>query len=213
MKKTTFICSLVFLFILMACDAGDYEQAPNTFIHSSETSGTSVQGKPARTDLAFITQQLTAGYVTYFDDRDTTLSQKIVLLDSASLYVPLFTSLKPVGFSLPTATEAAFFLTDYEDSYTALNVSLQMRSYLDTLIGSQSIDYIVLADTIQADLNLTSTEKLQLQFIVIYLGDTYNDPIEDDSWTKKRIVAAVRGFTKSSANAVFNVALVQITQQ
>ncbi|MEG1230182.1 MAG: hypothetical protein RSD71_15935, partial [Flavobacterium sp.] len=136
MKKTTFICSLGFLFMLMACNAGDYEQDPNMGAHPSETSDISVQGKPARTDLAFIAQQLAAGYSTHFNDSDATLSQKIVLLDSASLYVPLFTSLKPVGFSLPTAAEADFFLTDYEDSYTTLNVSLQMRSYLDTLIGS-----------------------------------------------------------------------------
>src|SRR6218665_2680332 len=96
MTKTTFICSLGFLFILMACDAGDYEQDPNLGIHSSDTSVIALQGKPGRTDLAFITQQLIAGYSTQFDDTNKTLSQKIVLLDSASLYAPLFSSLKPV---------------------------------------------------------------------------------------------------------------------
>lgn len=211
MTKTTFICSLGFLFILMACDAGDYEQDQNLGLHLSDTSGSALQGKPARTDLAFVTQQLIAGYSTHFDDNNTTLSQKIVLLDSASLYVPLFSSLKPVGFVLPTATEAAFFLTDYEDSYLNLNVSSQMRSYLDALVATDDLDYIMLANTIQEDLTLTSTQKIQLQFIVTYLSDTAGDPIEDDTWTRKNIVAAVHGFDKSSANAVFNVALVKIT--
>jgi len=212
MTKTTFICFLGFLFILMACDAGDYEQDPNISMYSSDKSGVTMQGKPAQTDLAFITQQLIAGYSTQFDDNNTTLSQKIVLLDSASLYVPLFSSLKPAGFVLPTTTEAAFFLTDYEDSYINMNVSSQMRSYLDVLVATDVVDYILLADTIQADLTLTSTQKIQMQFIVTYLSDTAGDPIEDDTWTKKNIVAAIHGFDKSSANAVFNVALVKIAQ-
>ena len=210
MRKTTFICSLGFLFILMACDAGDYEQEPNLGQHLTDTSAIAVQGKPARTDLAFVAQQLSVGYSTHFDDNNPTLSQKIVLLDSASMYVPLFSSLKPVDFVLPTTTEADFFLTDYQDFYVSLNVSSQMRSYLDALVSTNNINYLVFADMIQEDLTLTTTEKIQLQFIVTYLSDTAGDPIEDDTWTKKNIVAAVHGFAKSSANAVFNVALVKI---
>lgn len=211
MKKTTFIYSLGFLFMLMACDAGDYEQNPTANL--ADTVVTAEQGKPARTDLAFIAQQLATSYSTNFDDTATTLSQKIVLLDSASIDVPLFTSLKPVGFALPTANEANSFLTDYDDSYANLNVSLRMRSYLDVLVTTDEVDYLILADTINADANLTTTEKEQLQFIATYINDTKGDPIEDDSWSKKNIVAAVHGFAKSTANAVFNVALVQITQQ
>ena len=211
MKKTTFICSLGFLFMLMACDAGDNEQDPNIGTHSSGISDISVQGKPGRTDLAFIAQQLATSYSTNFDGTGTTLSQKIVLLDSASLYAPLFSSLKPIGFTLPTATEATLFLTDYENSYINMNVSTQVRSYLDVLVATDDVDYILLADMIQADLTLTSTQKIQLQFIVTYLSDTAGDPIEDDTWTRKNIVAAIHGFDKSSANTVFNVALVKIT--
>lgn len=211
MTKTTFICSLGFLFFLMACDAEDYEQYPS--MHSSDTSGIAAQGKPAQIDLAFITQQLCASYSTHFDDNNTTLSQKIVLLESASLYVPLFTSLKPVGFVLPTTTEAAMFVTDYEDFYENLNVSPQMTGYFDTIAETQDVDYLVLADTVQTDIILTPTEKMQLQFIITYLYETKGDPIEDDTWTKKNIVAAVKGFEKSPANAVFNVALVKIAQQ
>lgn len=213
MKKTTLIGSLGFLFMLMACDAGHYEQDSNIGTHTSEISATSVQGKPAQTDLVFIVQQLTTSYSTNFADTDTTLFQKIVLLDSASIDVPLFTSLKPVEFALPTANEANSFLTDYDDSYANLNVSLRMRSYLDVLVTTDEVDYLILADTINADANLTTTEKEQLQFIATYINDTKGDPIEDDSWSKKNIVAAVHGFAKSSANAVFNVALVKITQQ
>lgn len=212
MKKTTFICSLGFLFTLMACDAGDFEQDPNLDKHSSDASSNSVQGKPARTDLAFITQQLTASYSTHVDDTSTTTSQKIVLLDSASLYVPLFSSLKPAGFTLPTATEAALFLTDYQNSYINLSVSSLMKSYLDTLVTTDAVDYIVLTETINTDISLTATEKGQLRFIVTYLSENDGDPIEDVTWSKKNIVAAVHGFSKSSANAVFNMALVKVAQ-
>lgn len=210
MKKTTFICSLGFLFMLIACDAGDYEQNHTTNL--ADTAGTAEQGKPARTDLAFIAQQLATSYSANIDDIDTTLSQKIVLLDSASLYVPLFSSLKPVDFTLPTATEATSFLTDYDDSYVNMNVSLQMRSYLDVLVTADVLDYTTLAATIDADIILTPTEKMQLQFIVTYMRDSAGDPIEDVTWSKKNIVAAVQGLSKSSANAVFNVALVKVTQ-
>lgn len=212
MTKTTFIFSLGFLFILMACDAGDYEQDPNLGLHSSDSSGMAMQGKNVRTDLAFITQQLTTGYSTHFDDTDKTLSQKIVLLDSASLYAPLFSSLKPAGFTLPTATEAALFLTDYENSYINMNVSTQMRSYLDVLVATDAVDYVTLTETINTDISLTNIEKMKLQFIVTYISENDGDPIEDVTWSKKRIVAALQGFSKSSANAVFNVALVKIAQ-
>ena len=209
MEKTTFIYSLGFLFILMACDAGDYEQNPTNNLATSLV--TAEQGKPVRTDLAFTAQQLAASYSNNFDDTDTTLSQKIVLLDSASLYVPLFNSLKPVDFTLPTTTEAASFLTGHDDSYANLNVSLQMRSYLNVVLATDVVDYITLLATINTDSSLTTTEKEQLQFIITYMNDTKGDPIEDDSWSKKNIVAAVHGFAKSSANAVFNVALVKVT--
>lgn len=211
MKKTTFICSLVFVFMLLACDAEDYEQ--NLTANSLDMADTAIQDKPARTDLAFITQQLTTSYSTHFAGTDGTISQKIVLLDSASLYVPLFSSLKPVGFILPTETQAEFFLTDYEDSYVNLKVSSQMRSYLDVLVGMDALDYNMLTDTIHADFVLTSAEKVQLQFIVTCLIDAAGDPIEDVTWTKKRIVAAIIGFEKSNANAVFNVALVKIIHE
>jgi len=210
MKKTTFICSLGFLFMFMACDTGDYDT--NIHTHSSDMVNIAEQGKPARTDLAFITQQLTASYLTHVDDTSTTTSQKIVLLDSASLYVPLFSSLKPAGFTLPTATEATLFLTEYQDSYINLSVSSQMKSYLDTLVISDVVDYIVLTATINSDISLTDTEKVQLLFIVTYLSENDGDPIEDVTWSKKNIVAAVQGFSKSSANAVFNVALVKVAQ-
>lgn len=208
MKKTILICCLGFVFMLMACDAGDYEQ--NLAANPPYMVGTTMQGKPARTDLAFITQQLTTSYSTYFEGRDATLSQKVILLDSASLYVPLFSSLKPVGFTLPTEAQVEFFLTNYEESYVNLSVSSQMRSYLDILVGTDSVNYNMLADMIHADSVLTSAEKMQLHFIVTYIIDTDGDPIEDVTWTKKRIVAAVSGFEKSKANAVFNVALVKI---
>lgn len=196
----------------MACDAGDNEQDPNIGTHSSGISDISVHGKPGRTDLAFIAQQLATSYSTNFDDTGTTLSRKIILMDAASLYVPLFISLKPVGFTLPTSSEANVFLTDYNAAYASLNVSPKMKMYLDSLVTTNNVDYTTLASTINTDLVLTSIEKVQLQFIVTYLGDTYNDPIEDGSWSKKNIVAAMNGFAKSSANAVFNVALVKIIQ-
>lgn len=212
MKKNTFICCLGFLFTLMACDTGDFEQDPNLKKHSSDALSTSVPSKPARTDLAFITQRLTESYLIHVDDTNTTTSQKIELLDSASLYVPLFNSLKPTDYTLPTATEAALFLTDYQNSYINLNVSSLMKSYLDVLVLSDTVDYIVLTATIDSDISLTDTEKVQLRFIITYLSENDGDPIEDVTWSKKRIVAAVEGFSKSSANAVFNVALVKVAE-
>src|SRR5690606_24047981 len=102
------------------------------------------------------------------------------------------------GYTLPTATEAALFLTDYQDSYINLNVSSLMKSYLDALVISDAVDYIMLTATINSDISLTATEKGQLRFIVTYLSENEGDPIEDVTWSKKRIVAAVQGFSKSS---------------
>lgn len=209
MKKITLM--FYTLFMLIACNVDDYEQEIITETQSANESDTFLKGKAARIDLAFIVQELTNSYDIHFNNNNATLSQKIVLLDSASMYVPLFTSLKPVGFALPTATEAAFFITSYEDSYENLNVSLQMMSYLDILTSMQSVDFTILQNTIQADGVLTPNEKMQLEFIVTYFHETYGGPIEDDSWSKKRIVAAVKGFEKSKANAVFNMALVKIS--
>jgi len=211
MKKTTLFC-LGFVFILLACDTDGYEpnQPADT---NSTTADNNLQTKAVATDLSFITQQLTDSYLMLVDDTDSTLAQKIMLLDSVSLSVPSFTAIKPQGFALPTTTEAGVFLTAYVDSYSNLNLSSAMISYLDELLQTEDVDYIGLIDTIQADLVLTSQEKIQLHFIVTYLSDNTGGPIIDGSWKKKNIIAAIKGFEKSSANAVFNVALVKITQQ
>lgn len=213
MKKITFIFLLGFTSLLLSCTANDYETNTSNETTTSVLVNNTVLGTPGRTDFAFIAQQLANSYKTYYNNTNATLYQNIVLLDSAAVYVPLFTALKNDGFVLPTTTEAQFFLTDYDYSYTDLDVSLQMMVYLDTIVETNGLDYVGITESIQADLILTTTEKMQLQFIVTYFNDTVGGPIDDDSWSKKNIVAAVKGFEKSNANAVFNVALANITQQ
>lgn len=196
------------MLLLGSCthDGYDTYETDNTALAVQQTSG-----KPARTDLAYIAQQLTSSYNGLNDSTDGTLYQKIVLLDSASLYVPLFTALKPTGFMLPSTTEAQVFITGYSMAYSSLDVSAQMYGYFDTITETTEVDYAALADTIERDTFLTNSEKTQLQFIVTYLNE--GGPIIDESWKKRNIVAVIKGFEKSSANAVFNVALVAVTNE
>jgi len=214
MKKITFIYLLGFNFLLLSCTL-DGEDNEVSIIESTPNNNDNLSGKPARTDLAFITQQLTNSYKVNFNDSDLSLGQKINLLDSAALYVPLFTTLKPVDFTLPDVTDAYIYLNNHNTAYTTLNVSVSMKGYLDLIVQTGVSDYYLVLQAIQIDSLLTTNEKENLKFIIVYLQDTApsanGEPI-DQSWKKRNIVAAIKGFEKSNANAVFNVALVSVIQ-
>ncbi|KAA5535564.1 hypothetical protein [Paenimyroides baculatum] len=214
MKKTTFIYLLGFNFFLLSCTLDD-ENNNFTTIENAQMKINNPLGKPSRTDLAFITQQLTNSYKANFNDSNMSLYQKIHLLDSAALYVPLFTALKPANFTLPDVTGSQLYLNNYNTVYNTLNVSVKMKGYLDLIIQTEVVDYNSILQNIEIDSLLTINEKNRLQFIITYLQDTatiiYGGPI-DESWKRRNIVAAVKGFEISSANAVFNVALVGVMQ-
>src|SRR5690606_35417990 len=128
MKKTTFIYLLGFNFFLLSCTLDD-ENYEVTTVENPQVKINNFLGKPARTDLAFITQQLTNSYKVNFNDSDLSLGQKINLLDSAALYVPLFTALKPANFTLPDVTNSQVYLNNYNTVYNTLNVSVKMKGY------------------------------------------------------------------------------------
>ena len=214
MKKITFIYLLVFNFLLLSCTLNGVDNEV-IIIESTPNNNDNISEKPAPTDLAIITQQLTNSYKLNFNDSGMSLSQKINLLDSAALYVPSFTTLKPVDFILPDVTEAYVYLNNHNTAYTTLNVSVNMKGYLDMIVQTSVSDYYLLLQAIQIDSLLTTNEKENLKFIIIYLQDTApsldGEPI-DQSWKRRNIVAAIKGFEKSNANAVFNVALVSVVQ-
>lgn len=214
MKKNTFIIYLLgFNFLFLSCTFDESDYKPDT-VENSQTE-INLSGKPARTDLAFITQQLTYSYKVNFNDSGMSLGQKINLLDSAGMSVPLFVALRPVNYTLPEVVDAQIYLNNYITAYTNLNVSLKMKGYLNSVIETDVSDYYLIMQALEIDSLLTINEKERLQFIVTYLQDTANSVYggpKDESWKRRNIVAAIQGFETSNANAVFNVALVSIVQ-
>ncbi|WCM43277.1 hypothetical protein MG290_06355 [Flavobacterium sp. CBA20B-1] len=117
MNKITHLFYFVFLICIAACSFTDEEQ----FVDSSQVPNNNHTAKPARTDWAFIAGQLVQSYTNnYSSTSNSTLAEKIVRLDSASMQVLLYNDLKPLNFSAPTTTEAQVFLTNYETAYNNL---------------------------------------------------------------------------------------------
>ncbi|UUV20266.1 hypothetical protein [Paenimyroides aestuarii] len=207
MNKITHLFYFVFLICIAACSFTDEEQ----FVNPSIVVNNNHTAKPARTDWAFIAGQLVQSYTNnYSTTSNSTLAEKIVRLDSASMQVVLYNDLKPLNFSAPTTSEAQVFLTNYETAYNNLDVSVTMKSYLTAFL-QENPNYDILLTTIERDILLTLTEKKQLRFIAMWLVDTTTPP-EVDIWKKRKILAAVKGFEQSTANALFNVALVEIAK-
>jgi len=206
MKKNTLIFYFSFLLFITSCSLTEDE----VYVEQSQVENNLNVEKPARTDWAFIAQQLIQSYNNNYSTTGSTLTQKIVRLDSASINVVLYNDLKPINFFLPTTTEAQVFLTNYESAYSSLSVSESMESYFTALLQDDA-NYDVLLNTLQDDELLTTSEKEQLQFIVMYISDTAGVP-NDNIWKKRNIVAAIKGFEKSTANALFNVALVEVSK-
>lgn len=205
MNKVTRIFYFTFLLFAVSCSFADEE----LFVEQSQVDNNNHVAKPPRTDWAFIAAQLVQSYTNNYDATSGTLAQKIARLDSASINVALYSDLKPLNFAVPTITEAQFFLTNYESAYSNLSVSVNMQSYLNALLQYDA-NYDMILNSLQNDAFLTTVEKEQLQFIMMYINDTAGLP-NDDLWKKRNIVAAVKGFEKSTANALFNVALVAVS--
>lgn len=205
MNKVTRIFYFTFLLFAVSCSFADEE----LFVEQSQVDNTNHAAKPSRTDWAFIAGQLVQSYTNNYGTMSGTLAQKIVRLDSASMNVALYNDLKPLNFAVPTTTEAQFFLTNYESAYNNLSVSVNMQSYFNALL-QYNANYTMILNSLQNDTFLTTVEKEQLQFVVNYINDTAGLP-NDDLWKKRNIVAAVKGFEKSTANALFNVALVAVS--
>lgn len=205
MNKVTRIFYFTFLLFAVSCSFADEE----LFVEQSQVDKTNHAAKPPRTDWAFIAGQLVQSYTNNYGTTSATLAQKIVRLDSASMNVALYNDLKPLNFVLPTTTDAQVFLVNYETAYNNLDVSVTMKSYLTAFL-QENPNYDVLLNALSNETMLTQDEERQLRFIAMWLVDSATPP-EEDIWRKRKIVAAVKGFEKSTANALFNVALVAVS--
>lgn len=201
----------IFCLIIMSCTHNDIEA--DYGINETEAQQT-VLSVQTRTDIAYITLQLAEVYKEMYGSNSVTLATRILQLDTVSANVPLFLEIKPVNFVLPDVNSAQVFIVEYEAAYDSLDVSATMQAYFDNMVQTNTLNYYVLLQNIANDDNLTTTEKHRLQFIVTCFSDADGNGsgvIVDPFWKKRNIVAAMNGFASSDANAVFNVALSQIS--
>ena len=197
------------LTITISCSVDFNEPAETVSLENYATN--SVQAN-APISLNTIVSQLVSGYtVAVSGNTPATLTQKITLLDSVSLQNTAFLQIKPVGYTVIGTTKAQLFLQNYSQEYTNLNASAAVRNYYELLIANES-DLSQLEDAITADNLLTTTEKQLLHFILNCLDSNPPPGNGDDGWDKKMIVAAHLGFNESPAQAVFNVALLIVSQ-
>lgn len=203
--------SFVLFFLTVACSS-DFDETAETVETVSLEQVTTYNVQAAAVSLPAVVSQLAAGYTAAAGGNvPTTLLQKITLLDSVSLQNTAFLQIKPVGYTVIGTTKAQLFLQNYSQEYTNLNASAAVRNYYELLIANES-DLSQLEDAITADNLLTTTEKQLLHFILNCLDSNPPPGNGDDGWDKKMIVAAHLGFNESPAQAVFNVALLIVSQ-
>ena len=156
-----------------------------------------------------VTELVTTYKLVYGTNSNNTLSQKIALLDKVSNENSNFVKIRPINFNI-TTEEAKRFIVNYDVEYNRLNISTKVETYFnDILEAENNANLIDLLSAVAVDDQLTINEKNLLNFT---LNSFNNDPYKngDPDWKKRMIVAATLGFEKSSANAVFNVAIVEI---
>ena len=157
--------------------------------------------------LNSIVSQLVDDYTDIaLENTPTTLTQKITLLDSVSLQNTAFLQIKPTGYTLISNNEAQLFLQNYEEEYTALNISTNVADYFELIITEDS-NLTTIIGWVNADTILTTNEKQLLHFIINCLDSNPPPDNGDNDWRKKMIVAATLGFNQNTAQAVFNTSL------
>ncbi len=156
-----------------------------------------------------VTELVTTYKVVYGTNPNITLSQKIALLQKVSNENINFVEIRPADFNVPSEDEAKKFIVNYDVEYNRLNISTKVKTYFNTIleIGNDNV-WSDLLSTVAADDQLTINEKNLLNFTLSNFNDHNGN--KDNDWKKRMIVAGTLGFEKSSANAVFNVAIVEI---
>ncbi len=156
-----------------------------------------------------VTELVTTYKLAYGTNSNNTLSQKIALLEKVSNENVKFAEIKPADFNVPSEDEAKKFIVNYDVEYNRLNTSTKVKTYFNAILEAESnTNLIDLLSVVAADDQLTINEKNLLSFTLNSLND--NNDNGDHHWKRRMIVAATLGFEKSSANAVFNVAIVEI---
>lgn len=204
MKKCYLLLSMPML--LFSC-TNDFDESvqnqqerPNV-VSSMTTNSVSINLSKIVTQLVITYKSVNA------ENSNTTLSQKIIMLEKVSAENINFKEIKPADFSLPSEAVAKKFLFNYDLEYNNLKVSQRVKTYFNSILQYDN-NLNDLLYSINVDEQLSLNEKNLLNFAVNFLND--NNDNGDNHWKKRMIVAATLGFEKSSANAVFNVALLKI---
>src|SRR5690606_16390827 len=188
----------------ISCSEDFNESAETVSLENYATN--SVQAS-APISLNSIVSQLVSGYTAVVSENTpATLTQKITLLDSVSLQNTTFLQIKPTGYTLISNNEAQLFLQNYEEEYTALNISTNVADYFELIITEDS-NLTTIIGWVNADTILTTNEKQLLHFIINCLDSNPPPDNGDNDWRKKMIVAATLGFNQNTAQAVFNTSL------
>lgn len=204
MKKC---CSFLLLpMLLFSCtndfdESNEIQQEQSNVVSNMTTNSVSI-------NLNQIVTQLVRTYKSiHTANSNNTLSQKIILLEKVAIENTNFIEIRPVNFVTPNIVETQKFLINYDLEYKNIDVSPKVKTYFNSLLDYDK-DLSELLYSINADEQLNLSEKNLLIFTVNCLNDHNGNG--DTNWNKRMIVAAVSGFKVSSANAVFNVALLNI---
>lgn len=204
MKKCYLFLSMPMLLFSCTNDFDEYvqnQQERTNVVSNMTTNSVSI-------NLSEIVTQLVTTYkYVNAENSNTTLSQKIVMLEKVSAENINFKEIKPADFSLLTEAGAKKFLFNYDLEYNNLIVTQDVKTYYNSILQYDN-NLNDLLYSISVDEQLSLNDKNLLIFTVNSLND--NNDNGDHHWKKKMIVAATLGFEKSSANAVFNVALLKI---
>lgn len=199
---------LLLSMLLFSC-TNDFNESIE--IHQKEHHNTvsNMKTNSVSVNLSDVVTQLVTSYKQHIDsiNLNNTLLHKIILLEEITNENANFIEIKPVWFSAPTVEEAQKFLINYDIEYNNLNVSPKVENYFNTLLeGSSDVENLLYDVNVDEELN--ADEKSLLLFTINCLNDHSGNG--DNNWKKRMIVAAISGFELSSANAVFNVTLLNI---
>lgn len=206
MKKCYLLLSIPML--MLSCTNDFDESTPRqedqaNIISNKTTNSVSI-------NLSQIVTQLVETYQSVDGSNSFTLSEKIILLNIISSENINFFEIAPDDFSVPTEVETKKFIVNYDFEYNNLTVSQKVKTYFNAFLEIENDNvWADLLSSVAVDDELTINEKNLLNFT---LNSFNNDPYKngDPDWKKRMIVAGTLGFEKSSANAVFNVAIVEI---
>jgi len=155
-----------------------------------------------------VTELVTTYKLAYGTNSNNTLLQEIALLEKVSNENANFVEIKPADYNVPSEDEAKKIIVNYDVEYNRLNISTKIKTYFNFILENGNDNWIDLLSAVAVDDQLTINEKNLLNFTLNSLND--NNDKGDHHWKRRMIVAATLGFEKSSANAVFNVALLKI---